>query len=48
MLEWNRELHHTERIGWLRAVVLGANKASFQLPAWYSALLPRKRHTVAY
>jgi VIT1/CCC1 family predicted Fe2+/Mn2+ transporter len=25
MLEWDRELHHTGRIGWLRAVVLGAN-----------------------
>lgn len=25
MLDRNRELHHTERIGWLRAVVLGAN-----------------------
>ena len=36
---FHRERHLIERIGWLRAAVLGANAASFQRQALSSALL---------
>ena len=34
MSRGHSENHFVERIGWLRAAVLGANDESFRLPAW--------------